>query len=97
MKTQFYYKELDEAEKQKVTSYVDTKLDQLEKFLQRVPTGERRLQVKVEKFAKKAAYQVEFILLMPKETFHAKEDDHTLNEAVDFALEKLTKQLRRRH
>ena len=95
MRVQFYYKELNDNEKQGLTKYVNSKIDHINKFLSFLDEATVRLEVKAEKFAKKAAYQVEFILLIPKQSFTAKEDDHTLNEAVDFAFGKLLKQLSR--
>jgi ribosomal subunit interface protein len=97
MKLQFYYKGLEISEKREVSEYTESKLGQLHKFLGSLPENEVRLEVKVEKFARKAAYAVEFLLRLPGENFVASEDDHTLNEAIDFTLAKMMKQLRRRH
>ena len=51
--------------------------------------------VKAEAFATKAAYMVELSLHLPKKRLMAKEDDHTMVEAIDLAVDKLIIQLRK--
>lgn len=95
MQTKFYFKHLEGIQKKFLEEYIEKKLPQIEKFLKRVPDEFERLEVKAEKFATKEAYIVEFVFYTPKKKFLAKEDDHTLQEAVDFAMEKLISQIRK--
>jgi ribosomal subunit interface protein len=53
------------------------------------------LEIRAEKFVKKEAYKVEIHLSAPKEKVLASEDDHTIMEAFDLALDKLVIQLRK--
>jgi ribosomal subunit interface protein len=54
------------------------------------------LEIRVEKFVKKEAYKIEIHLNAPKEKLLAGEDDHTVMEAYDLALDKLVIQLRKK-
>ncbi len=54
-----------------------------------------RLEIRSEKFAKKEAFKVELFLNLPNENFISYEDDHTIIEAFDLAMDKLIIQLRK--
>ncbi|OGL90863.1 hypothetical protein A3J36_01920 [Candidatus Uhrbacteria bacterium RIFCSPLOWO2_02_FULL_54_37] len=93
LKTTTTHKNLSPKEKEMVERYVAGKL---EKITKRMPLDDALLRVRVEKFAKKAAYNVELELTAPRQHYVASEDDHTILEAVDFAMDKLVKQMKRR-
>ena len=63
--------------------------------MNRFKQGDTRLDVKAEAFATKAAFLVELTLHLPGKKLMAKEDDHTIIEAIDLALDKLIIQLRK--
>ncbi|OGL88836.1 hypothetical protein A3I42_01150 [Candidatus Uhrbacteria bacterium RIFCSPLOWO2_02_FULL_49_11] len=88
----FSYKNLNPQEHAQVERYMDEKLRKIEKL---VRDAEARLTVRVEKFVKKSAFKAEFVLRVAGCSYRASEDDHTIAEAVDFTLDKLTRQIER--
>ena len=95
MNIQFSYKQVAEKDKKFLEDYIDKKISRLETL---IPTEEyeaSRLEIRSEKFAKKEAFKVEIFLSLPQTKFMASEDDHTIIEAFDLALDKLLEQARR--
>ncbi|MDO8537057.1 MAG: HPF/RaiA family ribosome-associated protein [bacterium] len=95
MKTNFSFKNLSDGEKAFVENYFskDAKLGKIEGIVNRLNADET-LEVRVEKFVKKSAYKVSFILGAPMNLF-VSEDDHTLREAIDIAKDKLLERLKK--
>lgn len=71
------------------------KLKTLKKIIGGYKPASQQLIIKAEKYAKKSAYQVEFILILASQKIIASEDDHTISEAVDLALDKLLRQVKK--
>lgn len=92
IKISFTHKNLSPKEKQYAEQYVMEKVAKVEK---RVPIESSFLRVRIERFVKKAAYNVELALSVPKGSYLASEDDHTIPEAVDFVFDKLLKQIKK--
>jgi ribosomal subunit interface protein len=91
----YKYKNLSERDKAFLSDYCPKKLDRFETLMTRYKESECRLEVKAEAFATKAAYMVEMVLHLPGKVLMAKEDDHTMIEATDLAVDKLIIQLRK--
>lgn len=93
MKVIYSFKNLSAAEKAFCQNYFDTKLPRVEKTIDR-HYPEASLDLRAEKFVKKAAYNVALTLPGSPKIF-VSEDDHTLNEAIDLAMDKLVERLRK--
>ena len=95
MHTNFSFKNLTVAEKAFVQAYFSTnaKLGKVQGIVNRLNADET-LEVRVEKFVKKSAYKVSLILGKPMNLF-VSEDDHTLQEAIDLAKDKLLERLKK--
>lgn len=91
----YTYKNISPRDKKFLQEYLPKKLDRFDTLMKRFDVAECRLEVKAEAFATKAAYMVELILHLPKNKLMAKEDDHTIIEAIDLATDKLIIQLRK--
>lgn len=90
----YTYKNLPDADKKFLADYLDKKADRLENLLKGF-AGDYRLEIRAEKFATKAAYKIEMQLHLDGQKLLAAEDDHTVIEAADLALDKLIIQLRK--
>ncbi len=95
MNIQFSYKQVNEKDKKFLEDYLLKKIDRFKKLIPEKELEIGRLEIKSEKFAKKEAYKVELFLSLPEHQFRASEDDHTMIEAFDLALDKLIIQLRK--
>jgi len=95
MHIQFSYKNVDSGDKKFLENYLDKKVSRLQTLLSVEDFAHANLALRVEKFVKKEAYQVEIHLQAPQEKLLASEDDHTITEALDLALDKLVIQLRK--
>ena len=95
MHTQFSYKQISEKDKKFLENYIDKKIERIKTLLNEKDFENGLLKIRSEKFAKKQAYKVEIHLILPGKFFLASEDDHTIIEAFDLALDKLIIQLRR--
>lgn len=95
IKTAYSFKNLSVSDKQFVREYFGKKIERIEHLLQRFDGAACRLDLKAEKFATKSAYFVELTLHLPGYRFMAAEDDHTLAEALDLAVDKMIIQLRK--
>ena len=91
----YTYKNLSPQDKKFLQDYLPKKMDRFNNLLKRFDREDRRLEVKAEKFATKAAYMVELTLHLPRYRLMAKEDDHTMIEALDLAVDKLIIQIRK--
>jgi ribosomal subunit interface protein len=94
MNVSYTYKNLSMIEKKNCENYFETKLPRVKKIVNLLYPEETQLELRAEKFAKKAAYNVSFFLKGSPSIF-VSEDDHTLNEAIDLALDKLIEKLRK--
>lgn len=98
MTQNLFFKNFSEQEKQIFNTYLENKTNKLSKYLKKFPQDSPKLEVKAEKFATKHAYKVTFLLELPGlSKIMAWEDDHTIPEAVDLALDKLIIQLSKIH
>ena len=95
MNIKYFYKNLSEQEKTMLENYSGQKLNKVEKYLSKVPAGEIEIMVKGERFPTKSAYLVTFVLTWPGTELMASEDDHTIAESVDLAMDKLLIQLQK--
>lgn len=95
MQTSFSFKQLTAAEKAFVENYFskNEKLGKIQAIVNRLNSDET-LEVRVEKFVKKSAYKVSLILQRPLNLM-VSEDDHTLQEAIDLAKDKLLERLKK--
>ncbi len=97
MHIQFSYKQVNTQDKVFLENYVDKKIERIKNLLDTEKFSNAILDIRVEKFVKKNACQVELRFSFPGGNFMASEDDHTTAEAFDLALDKLIMQLRRQH
>ncbi len=95
LKIKYTFRNINPKEKARVKDYILQKINRINRLLSRYQDKECLLEIKADGFATKSAYQVEFILSLPKKQFIASEDDHTLVEAIDLSLDKLTNQIRK--
>ncbi len=91
----YAYKNLAESDKVFLEKYLDGKVDRLATLVKSFDQSDCRLEVRAEKFATKAAYKIGLQLRLPGHQLIAEEDDHTVIEATDLALDKLIIQLRK--
>ena len=97
MNTQFSYKQINDQGKKFLEEYLEKKISRLETLIHAEELANSRLEIRAEKFVKNEAYKIEMFLITPTKTFQAEEDDHTIMEAFDLALDKLVLQIRRDH
>ncbi|MDD5289913.1 MAG: HPF/RaiA family ribosome-associated protein [Patescibacteria group bacterium] len=95
MHIQFSYKNVDPRDKKFLEDYLDKKINRLENLMSADDFANSNLEIRVEKFVKKEAFKVEIHLGAPQEKILAFEDDHTVAEAFDLALDKLVIRLRK--
>ena len=95
MNTQFSYKNVSEKDKKFLENYFDKKTDRIKTLTKEEEFEVANMEIRVEKFAKKEAYNLEIHFYLPGKSFMSSEDDHTVIEAFDLALDKLISQLRR--
>ncbi|MFH1326192.1 MAG: HPF/RaiA family ribosome-associated protein [Candidatus Falkowbacteria bacterium] len=95
MNIQFSYKSVAEKDKKFLEDYTSKKEERLKTLISNKDFEIARLEIRSEKFAKKEAFKVELFLNLPNQSFMSSEDDHTIAEAFDLALDKLIIQLRK--
>ncbi len=95
MNTQFSYKNVSEKDKRFLEDYYDKKVDRISTLTKEQEFEAANMEIRIEKFAKKEAYNLEIHFYLPGKSFMSSEDDHTVIEAFDLALDKLINQLRR--
>ncbi len=93
--TTYTFKNVTEQDKNFIQQYFPKKLTRFKNLMQNFIEEDCRLEIKAEQFATKSACQVETILHLPGKKLMAKEDDHTMVEAIDLAIDKLITQLRK--
>ena len=97
MQIQFSLKQISEKDKKFLENYIEKKVERIQKLLSEQDYETANLEIRAEKFAKKEAFKIEFFLNTPTDNFMSGEDDHTVIEAFDLALDKLINQLRKQH
>lgn len=97
MNIQFSYKQVSERDRRFLEDYVEKKRERVKTLVSEKDFEIARLEIRSEKFAKKEAYNVELFLHLPNHQFMSSEDDHTIIEAFDLALDKLIIQIRKYH
>jgi len=97
MQIQFSYKQVAQKDKDFLEKYFEKKEDRIKTLLSEQDFTTALLEIRSEKFAKKEAFKVEIFLRLPSQTFMSSEDDHTIIESFDLALDKLIIQLRKHH
>jgi len=97
MNVSYFFKKCTAKEKEHARAYVESKLSQIQKFTQELRADAAQLEVTIERFPKKHAYKVTFLLHLPTGKLYAWEDDHTITEAIDFAKDKIVEKLKRFH
>ncbi|MDO8505223.1 MAG: hypothetical protein Q7S48_01420 [bacterium] len=95
MKTNFSFKNLSAQDKAFVQEYFSksVKLGKIEEIVNRLNADET-LDVRVERFVKKSAYNVSLLLQRPLNLI-VSEDDHTLKEAIDLTKDKMLERLKK--
>jgi len=91
----YTYKNLSAEDKSFLEEYLAKKSERFTTLMQKFTAGDCRLDIRAEKFATKAAYKIEMSLHLPGHNLLSAEDDHTVIEAADLALDKLIIQLRK--
>jgi len=89
------YKNISPMEQELFDNYFEPKLKQLETLLGKYPDDTVMLSVKLEKFDKHDAYDVEFVLTLPMHKIKANEASHAITKAVDLAKDRLIAQLKK--
>ncbi len=90
MNIQPRYKNISESEKKQFNAYFADKQGKIEDLLQKI-NGEAesaKLFLELEKFATKAAYKLKIEFEVPGHYIVVSEDDHSITEVVDLALDK---------
>ena len=95
MIVKYCFKGLSKKEEDFVQKYCPSKIEHVEKRLTHFAKDAVILNMNVSRFDKHNAYAVEFILKLPKKTIVAKEASHTLNKAIDFAKDRLIRQIKK--
>ena len=95
MNIQFSYKNVSEKDKKFLQNYFDKKIDRISTLITKEEFEVANIEIRTEKFAKKEAYNLEIHFYLPGKSFMSSEDDHTVIEAFDLALDKLINQFRR--
>jgi len=95
MQVQRQYKNLSKSEQGIFDKYLSSKLKQIETLLQKLEDDTATLDVRVEKFEKHDAYEVECILKIPMKTMKSKEASHMITKAVDLAKDRMVIQLKK--
>lgn len=95
METVFFFKHMTGEQEEILRDYFDKKTAKIEKVLKHFPKDAVLLQVKGERFQKHSAFEVEMVMKLPLGTISAREASHTINKAVDLALDRLMMQLKK--
>lgn len=95
MDVNYFIQNLSKREEESFKDYVVEKLPALENLLTKFADDARLLKVTIEKFEKHDAYEVEFCLILPTKSMHAKEASHTITKAVDLSKDRLVSQLKK--
>jgi len=95
MKITRLYKNVSQKEQELFDSYLPSKIEQVESLMTHFQDDSVSLDVKMEKYDKHDAYDVEFVLKMPMKTMKSKEASHGITKAVDLAKDRLIVQLKK--
>ena len=96
MEITYSFKKVGEFDQHFCRQYVEKKADAIARALPKLrPEATTALQFRAERFAKKKAFKVTLTLRADSNQWTAEEDDHTLQEAIDLAKDKLILQMRR--
>lgn len=95
MRVQKRVRNLTEPEKEQFETYLDKKLAALLPLLEAHHPDEDEviIHADMQKHDKHTAFEFEYVLEMPRARLSAKEVKHSVTESLDFATEKLEKQL----
>lgn len=98
MQITYSFKKIGEFDQHFCRQYVDRKVEAVERALPKLrPDADVVLTFRAERFAKKKAFKVTLALRAGTHEWMAEEDDHTLQEAIDLAKDKLILQMRKYH
>ena len=98
MQIAYSFKKVGEFDQHFCRQYVERKVEAVERALPKLkPDAEVALTFRAERFAKKKAFKVTLALRAGGHQWMAEEDDHTLQEAIDLAKDKLILQMRKFH
>jgi len=97
MQIKFSYKNVEPKDKKFLEDYWLKKQGRFRTLLNSNEFDNAHLEIRSEKLSKKDAFKVEIFLVTPVIKIMAGEDDHTIVEAFDLALDKLIIQLRKIH
>lgn len=95
MIVKYCFKGLEKKEEDFVQQYAPGKIENIEKRLTHFAKDAVILMVNITRFEKHNAFAVEYVLKLPKKTIVAKEASHTLNKAIDFAKDRLVRQIKK--
>ncbi|MDO8598764.1 MAG: HPF/RaiA family ribosome-associated protein [bacterium] len=98
MQITYSFKKVGEFDQHFCRQYIEKKVEAVERALPKLrPDATVALQFRAERFAKKKAFKVTLSLHAGPHQWMAEEDDHTLQEAIDLAKDKLILQMRKHH
>jgi len=95
MKVRYQYKNLSEKEQEIFEQYFSTKTKSFDALLSRFDEDTVNLDLRVEKFDKHDAFEVEMTLDMPMRKLQAKETSHAITKAVDLSKDRLLIQIKK--
>jgi ribosome-associated translation inhibitor RaiA len=95
MQVKYQYKNLSGSEQGLFDDYMPKKLPQIESLLTKYAEDAAMLDIRIEKFDKHDAYEVELVLKLPMKTLKAKETSHNITKAVDFSKDRLIAQIKK--
>lgn len=95
MEQTFFYKNLSKQDEKLFSDYIIKKLPKLESLLQNFSQDSHTLRISIERFDKHNAYTVDLCLNLPTKPLVSQEASHTINKAVDFALDRLVLQVKK--
>lgn len=93
MIVKYLFKDLDNKEEELLREYFEKKLPNIEKYLQNFGDDAATLNLNLSRFEKHNAYSCELILKLPKKTIVSKEASHSINKSIDFAKDRLIRQI----
>ncbi|MBT3865345.1 hypothetical protein HOE67_00745 [Candidatus Peregrinibacteria bacterium] len=95
MQIQVQYKNLSKSEQALFDEYMKSKIKQIDNLLTNFEEDAVMLDLKIEKFNKHDAFEVEYVLKIPMKTLKSREASHQITKAVDLAKDRLIVQLKK--
>lgn len=95
MKVRTQFKNMTDKEQAIFSDYLEKKIEPIAGLLVNFPEDSVMLEVRVEKFEKHDAFDVEMILKMPSKTIQSKEASHTITKALDLSKDRLVTQIKK--